>query len=180
MDEGEPQFQEIGPAAAASPIAGARAIPTKRGSSGCSGFLSDMASTKALAVAEWAASARPPMLRFDYSGHGLSGGDFLDATIGDWLDEATAMCELMGEGPRIVIGSSMGGWIALLLARHLAQAGDEVQRACRPRADRAGLRHDRNSDVAQTSASAGATRSSRGRDLCALGLCRALSRSPSS
>jgi alpha-beta hydrolase superfamily lysophospholipase len=85
------------------------------------GFLSDMTSTKAAAVGEWAAEQGLAMMRFDYSGHGLSGGDLLDATIGDWLEESIAMWELMGEGPRVVIGSSMGGWIALLLARHLAQ-----------------------------------------------------------
>ena len=63
------------------------------------------------------------MMRFDYSGHGLSGGDLLNASIGDWLEELIAVWELMGGGPRIVIGSSMGGWIALLLARHLARQG---------------------------------------------------------
>jgi pimeloyl-ACP methyl ester carboxylesterase len=69
------------------------------------------------------------MIRFDYSGHGLSGGDLLNASIGDWLDESMAVWELMGEGPRIVIGSSMGGWIALLLARHLARQGRSDQLA---------------------------------------------------
>jgi pimeloyl-ACP methyl ester carboxylesterase len=62
-------------------------------------------------------------MRFDYSAHGLSGGDLLQASIGDWLEESIAVWELMGVGPRIVIGSSMGGWLALLLARHLARAG---------------------------------------------------------
>jgi pimeloyl-ACP methyl ester carboxylesterase len=80
-----------------------------------------MASAKATAVAAWAATEGVAMMRFDYSGHGLSGGDLLDATIGDWLEESIAVWELMGEGPRIVIGSSMGGWIALLLARALAR-----------------------------------------------------------
>jgi alpha-beta hydrolase superfamily lysophospholipase len=82
-----------------------------------------MASTKATAIAEWAAEQGLAMMRFDYSGHGLSGGDLLNASIGDWLEESMAVWELMGEGPRIVIGSSMGGWIALLLARHLARQG---------------------------------------------------------
>jgi alpha-beta hydrolase superfamily lysophospholipase len=82
-----------------------------------------MASTKATSVAAWAAEQGLAMMRFDYSGHGLSGGDLLNATIGDWLEESMAVWELMGEGPRIVIGSSMGGWIALLLARHLARQG---------------------------------------------------------
>jgi pimeloyl-ACP methyl ester carboxylesterase len=62
-------------------------------------------------------------MRFDYSGHGLSGGDFLQASIGDWLEEAIAVWGRMGGGPRIVVGSSMGGWLALLLARHLTKVG---------------------------------------------------------
>ena len=90
-----------------------------------SGFLSDMASTKALALAAWAEGRGLPMLRFDYSGHGLSEGDLLKASIGDWLGEAAAMLELLlAKTPRaVVIGSSMGGWIALLLARKLAAEG---------------------------------------------------------
>ena len=121
MDDSQPQFLEVGAAlaAVASPIAGeAGEGPALLW---LSGFLSDMTSTKAAAVAEWAAAEGLAMMRFDYSGHGLSGGDLLDATIGDWLEESIAVWELMGEGPRIVIGSSMGGWIALLLSRHLAR-----------------------------------------------------------
>jgi len=82
-----------------------------------------VANTKATAIAEWAAEQGLAMMRFDYSGHGLSGGDLLNASIGDWLEESMAVWELMGGGLRIVIGSSMGGWIALLLARHLARQG---------------------------------------------------------
>ena len=119
MDEGEPQFLEIeGKWIAYRRSGGDRG---KLGLLWLPGFLSDMASTKALAVAEWAKARGHPMLRFDYSGHGLSGGDFLLATIGDWLREATAMFEVLGEGRRIVIGSSMGGWIALLLAMQLTR-----------------------------------------------------------
>jgi pimeloyl-ACP methyl ester carboxylesterase len=88
-----------------------------------SGFLSDMASTKAAALAAWAEGQRLPMLRFDYSGHGLSEGDLLHASIGDWLEEAAAVLELIGTRQAILVGSSMGGWIALLLARKLVQAG---------------------------------------------------------
>jgi pimeloyl-ACP methyl ester carboxylesterase len=96
-----------------------------------SGFLSDMASTKALALGAWAEGRGLPMLRFDYSGHGLSEGDLLEASIGDWLDEAAAMLELLlAKTPRaILIGSSMGGWIALLLARKLAREGRLVKLA---------------------------------------------------
>ena len=87
------------------------------------GFLSDMASTKALALADWAGRRNLPMLRFDYSGHGQSDGDLLKASIGDWLEEAAAMLDRLADRPTILIGSSMGGWIALLLARHLTQHG---------------------------------------------------------
>jgi pimeloyl-ACP methyl ester carboxylesterase len=88
-----------------------------------SGFLSDMSSTKASALAEWAETARLPMLRFDYSGHNLSEGDLLQASIGDWLEEASSVLDLVGRRRAILVGSSMGGWIALLLARKLAQVG---------------------------------------------------------
>jgi pimeloyl-ACP methyl ester carboxylesterase len=64
------------------------------------------------------------MLRFDYSGHGLSGGDIEKASIGAWLEEATAMLEQVSERPIILVGSSLGGWISLLLARTFAQQSD--------------------------------------------------------
>lgn len=87
------------------------------------GFLSNMTSTKAGVLAEWASSVGLPMLRFDYSGHGQSEGDLLQASIGDWLEEASAMLDVVRGRPCILIGSSMGGWIGLLLARQLAQQG---------------------------------------------------------
>ena len=62
--------------------------------------------------------------RFDYSGHGQSGGAFLDGTISDWLEEAIAVFDRFTLGPVIVLGSSMGGWIALLLAEALRRRGD--------------------------------------------------------
>ena len=89
-----------------------------------SGFLSDMASTKVLFLSEWASEKGCAMLRFDYSGHGLSGGDIEKASIGAWLEEAAAMLDLVSERPIILVGSSLGGWISLLLARALAQKGD--------------------------------------------------------
>jgi pimeloyl-ACP methyl ester carboxylesterase len=58
-------------------------------------------------------------VRFDYSGHGESGGDFRDGTIGRWLEESLAVFEAYAEGPQVVVGSSMGGWIALLLLQAL-------------------------------------------------------------
>src|SRR5271155_2232217 len=84
------------------------------------GFNSDMAGTKALALDAWAAEHSRACVRFDYSGHGESGGTFVDGTIGRWLEESVAVFDRFCRGPQIVIGSSMGGWMALLLARALA------------------------------------------------------------
>jgi len=84
------------------------------------GFNSDMQGTKALALDAWAAGHNRACVRFDYSGHGESGGAFIDGTIGCWLEESLAVFERFCAGPQVVIGSSMGGWMALLLARELA------------------------------------------------------------
>ena len=119
----QPQYLELGGEARRRPIAYRRRDGKRPALLWLPGFLSEMTSTKAVAAAEWAAAHGLGMMRFDYSGHGLSGGDLLHATIGDWLEETVAVWDLMGEGPRVVIGSSMGGWIALLLARHLAKTG---------------------------------------------------------
>jgi pimeloyl-ACP methyl ester carboxylesterase len=85
------------------------------------GFKSDMKGTKALALDEWAATHGRACVRFDYSGHGESGGAFEDGTIGRWLEESVAVFDRFCHGPQVVIGSSMGGWMALLLARELAR-----------------------------------------------------------
>jgi pimeloyl-ACP methyl ester carboxylesterase len=85
------------------------------------GFNSDMKGTKALALDAWAAEHGRACVRFDYSGHGESGGQFVDGTIGRWLEESVAVFEQFCQGPLVVIGSSMGGWMALLLARELAR-----------------------------------------------------------
>jgi pimeloyl-ACP methyl ester carboxylesterase len=85
------------------------------------GFKSDMAGTKALALDAWAAGQHRACIRFDYSGHGESGGAFVDGTIGRWLEESVAVFEQFCTGPQVVIGSSMGGWMALLLAREMAR-----------------------------------------------------------
>jgi len=86
-----------------------------------SGYKSDMKGTKAAALAQWAERAGRAMVRFDYSGHGESGGVFTEGTIGRWLDEALAVFEACCRGPQILIGSSMGGWLALLMIRALRQ-----------------------------------------------------------
>jgi pimeloyl-ACP methyl ester carboxylesterase len=85
------------------------------------GFKSDMQGTKAVALDAWAAKAGRACTRFDYSGHGESGGAFTDGTIGRWLEESVAVFERFARGPQVLVGSSMGGWIALLLARELRQ-----------------------------------------------------------
>ncbi len=88
------------------------------------GFKSDMVGQKALALDAWAEEHGRACLRFDYSGHGESGGDFKDGTIGRWLDECVAVYTRFCSGPQVLIGSSMGGWLALLLARRLAAMKD--------------------------------------------------------
>ena len=91
------------------------------------GFKSDMTSGKAVALDAWAERTGRAMLRFDYSGHGASDGRFEDGTIGLWADDARAAFRSETSGPQILIGSSMGAWIALLVARHLAEV-DETGR----------------------------------------------------
>jgi pimeloyl-ACP methyl ester carboxylesterase len=83
------------------------------------GYRSDMTGTKALALQDWAESRGKAFLRFDYSGHGESSGLFADGCIGDWRDDAAAMIDAQATGPVVLVGSSMGGWISLLLARQM-------------------------------------------------------------
>lgn len=81
-----------------------------------SGFKSDMTGSKAETLAAWCAAQGRAMLRFDYSGHGASGGAFADGTIGRWAADARCAVERLTTGPVVLVGSSMGGWIALLTA----------------------------------------------------------------
>lgn len=81
------------------------------------GFRSDMEGSKAIALRDHCAAAGRAMLRFDYSGHGTSAGRFEDGTIGQWAADAIAVLDALTEGPQLLVGSSMGGWIALLVAR---------------------------------------------------------------
>jgi pimeloyl-ACP methyl ester carboxylesterase len=87
------------------------------------GFASDMEGAKASFLDAWARERGRAFLRFDYSGHGSSGGRFDEGAIGDWFEQSVAVFECSTQGPQIVIGTSMGGWIALLLARRLAEMG---------------------------------------------------------
>ncbi|MDE0387059.1 MAG: alpha/beta hydrolase [Rhodospirillales bacterium] len=82
----------------------------------CGGFMSDMTGTKATALEAHCRRTRRAYVRFDYSGHGASGGAFRDGTIGAWRDDALAVLDRVANGPQILVGSSMGGWIVLLLA----------------------------------------------------------------
>ena len=82
----------------------------------CGGFKSDMTGSKALALEESCKQSGRAFTRFDYTGHGGSSGDFEDGTIGAWRDDAVAIIDKVTEGPLILIGSSMGGWIMLLAA----------------------------------------------------------------
>lgn len=85
------------------------------------GFASDMTGTKATALESFARLRGQAFLRFDYFGHGESSGAFADGTIGRWRDDALAVLDRLTAGPQILIGSSMGGWIMLLVARLRAE-----------------------------------------------------------
>ena len=85
------------------------------------GYASDMDGAKAVAIDAFAGRRGVSVLRFDYSGTGSSGGDFADGTLAGWIDEAIAMAERLTEGPIVLVGSSMGGWIALHVALRLRE-----------------------------------------------------------
>jgi pimeloyl-ACP methyl ester carboxylesterase len=91
------------------------------------GFKSDMKGTKAQALDRWAESQGRACVRFDYSGHGESGGDFTAGTIGRWLEESIAVYARFAQGPQVVVGSSMGGWLALLLAQRLRERQEKKE-----------------------------------------------------
>ncbi|PIE15609.1 MAG: alpha/beta hydrolase [Rhodobacterales bacterium] len=85
------------------------------------GFKSDMQGSKAVHLEQWARAQGRAFLRFDYSGHGESSGAFEEGCIGDWAADAKAVIEALCQGPQVLIGSSMGGWISLLLARQMPE-----------------------------------------------------------
>ena len=106
------------------------------------GFHSDMSGTKAQALADWAAARGQAYLRFDYFGHGESGGAFVEGTISRWRGDVLAVLDCLTEGPLLLVGSSMGGWLACLavLARPeriaglvlIAPAADFTEKLMRP------------------------------------------------
>lgn len=83
----------------------------------CCGFHSDMGGNKATRLHEFAVRTGRQYTRFDYQGHGASSGAFRDGTIGTWFSDALAVLDGVTEGPQVIVGSSMGGWMAMLLAR---------------------------------------------------------------
>lgn len=88
------------------------------------GFRSDMIGTKAETLDRWAAGAGHAFTRHDYSGHGESGGRFADGTISKWLTESIAVFRRITDGPQVLVGSSMGAWIALRMVAELCKAGE--------------------------------------------------------
>jgi pimeloyl-ACP methyl ester carboxylesterase len=121
MEDNSLRFLEIGEGSERRAIAVREHSGAGPGLFWLSGYKSDMKGTKAAALARWAEDAGRAIVRFDYSGHGESGGVFTDGTIGRWLADALAVFEACCRGPQILIGSSMGGWLALLMVRALRQ-----------------------------------------------------------
>jgi pimeloyl-ACP methyl ester carboxylesterase len=127
MTKLEPDFLMVGQGDARRPIAFLQQESESQqpGVLWFPGFKSEMMSTKADALADWAQSNGRAYTRFDYSGHGKSGGRFEDGTISRWLEEATAIFHKKAIGKQILVGSSMGGYIALLLLRNLIREDPE-------------------------------------------------------
>ena len=119
MDDNGLKFLEIGAGTERRSIAVRDRAGAAPGLFWLSGHKSDMKGTKAAALAHWAEQAGRACIRFDYSGHGESGGDFSDSTIGRWLADALAVFDACCRDPQILVGSSMGGWLALLMVRAL-------------------------------------------------------------
>lgn len=129
MDDSHPQFLDVGSGPNLRRIAYLRQTgrqPEKPSLLFLSGFKSEMRAIKAGAVARWAEAQGVGCLRFDYSGHGQSEGRFEDGTLTRWLEESRAAFERLTQGPQVLIGSSMGGHIALLLVRALLAEAPEA------------------------------------------------------
>ena len=127
VSDGQPQFLIVGKAPNQRRIAFRRRAPVRSGAPGVvwlSGYRSDMESTKASALDAEAERRGLGLLRFDYSGHGRSEGRLEDGTVSRWLEETLTLVRAETEGPQIVVGSSMGGYLALLAARALNETGE--------------------------------------------------------
>jgi pimeloyl-ACP methyl ester carboxylesterase len=121
MTDNSLKFLQIGEAAERRAIAVRQRDGALPGLFWLSGYKSDMKGTKAEALARWAQAQGRACVRFDYSGHGESGGEFTDGTIGRWLEDSLAVFDACCRGPQVLVGSSMGGWLALLLVRALRE-----------------------------------------------------------
>ncbi len=119
-----PQFLALGEGRRIAYLRRPAATDARPGLVWLGGFMSHMRSTKAEFLDEYAAHEGRACLRFDYSGHGQSEGKFEAGTIGAWFEEALAVIRAATAGPQILVGSSMGGWLALLAARGFAQSAE--------------------------------------------------------
>ncbi len=128
MTELATEYLDVGEGAESRRIAMLRRPGKAPGIFWLGGYRSEMTGSKAMALDALGAERGFAVTRLDYSGHGQSDGDFLDGTISRWLEEALAVFALT-EGPQVVVGSSMGGWLALLLARHLHRQGSDRVKA---------------------------------------------------
>lgn len=120
MPDTQPEFLDVDGTA----IAFRRQAGAQPGVVWLGGYKSDMLGTKAETLAAWAATNGRAFLRHDYSGHGESGGDFTDGTISKWLAQSLAVFRRFSAGRQILVGSSMGAWIALRMAQELRKAGE--------------------------------------------------------
>jgi pimeloyl-ACP methyl ester carboxylesterase len=128
MNEIKAETVQVGAGKAARDIAILRRLGEGPGLFWLGGFASDMRGSKAEALDDYAARSGRAFTRFDYSGHGASGGSFAEGTISRWLEEALTVFART-EGPQVVVGSSMGGWLALLLTEaHRATVGPAASR----------------------------------------------------
>ena len=131
-DQSLPQLLMVGDGTSSRRIAYRNRLAKESGRPGIvwlCGFKSDMRSTKASALHSWAVKQDRGFLRFDYSGHGESEGAFESGTIGLWLEDSLAIIRSASQGPQILVGSSMGGWLALLAAQALHASGEDARLA---------------------------------------------------
>ncbi len=120
-----PQMIKVGEGAAAREIAVRHRDGKAPGVVWLGGYRSDMLGTKAEALDTWASENGHACCRHDYSGHGESGGDFMDGTISRWLEESLAVFDqFCADGNHVLVGSSMGGWVALRVVQELAKRGE--------------------------------------------------------
>lgn len=121
MAETQPEFLDV----AGTAIAFRRQPGRQPGLVWLGGYKSDMLGTKAETLSAWAAANDRAFLRHDYAGHGESGGDFAQGTISSWLAQSLAVFRRFTEGSQILVGSSMGAWIALRMVQELRRQGEE-------------------------------------------------------